>query len=367
MATYAIQVGHAHRNRGSTGTVGEQTYARAAAEECARRLLALGHTPLVLLADAPVPRCDRFAAIHGDGSVQPSARGASFGYRTAASNAAASRAMGELWQRTYQRLGMGSFRKANYTKNLGEYYGTGKANKAGSRASIIVEGGFLTNPEERAWMTSKAGIDAMAQALVAAFTGREADPVDPTDDVVGPRVLRLTTPQQTGTDVAAWQAQLARWVAFTGREAVTVDGTFGTDTATASARFMQAVMDVATDDPRVGPKTLTAMTVELERLRATPRAIDFEVVAVWRSDHDRALAETTGALLGLRVLREGHAERARRAFLFGAAQHTDTTLYEETRPVAGRTGADTSRANAELIREWIEAGQPKGLRALAFG
>ncbi len=366
MATFAIQVGHAHRSRGSTGTVGEQTYARAAAEECAHRLRALGHNPLVLLADAPVPRCDRFAAIHGDGSVQPSARGASFGYRTGASNAAASREMGETWQRTYQRLGMSSFRKVNYTKNLGEYYGTGRGNQAGSKASIIVEGGFLTNPEERAWMTSRAGIDAMAQALVAAFTGREADPVDPTDDVVGPRVLRLTTPLQTGTDVAAWQSQLAAWSALTGGDAVGVDGTFGTDTAAASARFMQAVMGVSTDDPRIGPKTVAAMTAELERLRAAPRPIDFEVVAVWRSDHDRALAETTGALLGLRVLREGHPERARRAFLFGAAQHADTAVYEETRPVAGRTGADTSRENAQLIREWIDAGQPKGLRALRF-
>lgn len=173
-----LQMGHVARRRGATGTTGEQDYARAVCAAAAAMLRALGHESYVIGADDPVPRrgAEAFVAVHADGSTSPRAGGASFGYRAGARGETASRAMGQLWARTYQRMGWpGGFRPVNYTTALARYYGVARAIHVGIPRAIILEGGFLTNPGEARWMRGP-GIAAMAQAIVAAVTGREADP-----------------------------------------------------------------------------------------------------------------------------------------------------------------------------------------------
>ena len=81
MASYVLQMGHVPRTAGDTGAPGEQEYARRVAAEAAAHLLVLSHTPIVLGADDPIPRSDGFCAIHADGSANPAARGASYGYQ----------------------------------------------------------------------------------------------------------------------------------------------------------------------------------------------------------------------------------------------------------------------------------------------
>jgi hypothetical protein len=176
VAVYALQLGHCYRRSGATGTPGEQEYATAVGHEAARRLRALGHTVRVLLADDPVPRTDAFVAVHADGSTHASARGASVGYRTGRPTTAASRAAAHRWKTAYQRYGQQQFRADNYTPALSSYYGTGRAHAAGTPVAFIIEGGFLTNAAERAWLTSTRGRDACAQAIVDALTGATPAP-----------------------------------------------------------------------------------------------------------------------------------------------------------------------------------------------
>jgi N-acetylmuramoyl-L-alanine amidase len=185
-----LQAGHCQRKSGATGTEGEQAYAMAVCREAARRLGELGHATKIILADDYVPSADAFVAVHGDGSTNRSARGISFGYRSDLPSAKASKHAGEIFLRTYQRMGYpGGIRPTNGTPGLAQYYGCGRAGAANIPVAIVIEGGFLTNDADRAWMTSKPGIAACAQAIVAATTGREAD-------LVTTQEIDMTAPQE---------------------------------------------------------------------------------------------------------------------------------------------------------------------------
>lgn len=84
---------------------------------------------------------------------------------------------------------------------------------------------------------------------------------------LGDRVLRFSEPMMRGDDVKEWQTLLNRWRAGV---AGTPDGVFGPTTRAASARFMDEVMNVKTDDPRVGAATVKAMRDTLTSPVAPP-------------------------------------------------------------------------------------------------
>ena len=98
----------------------------------------------------------------------------------------------------------------------------------------------------------------------------------------GPRTLRLEDPFMRGNDVRAWQQDLNRWSDRVGETKITVDGFFGPQTAASSSKFMSRVMGVQTNDPRVGPKTLSAMAEALKG--PTPQQMLDQVVNALKRD-----------------------------------------------------------------------------------
>lgn len=165
MAKIVIQKGHCYRTSGSTGTTGEQELNTKVARKMAARLRKLGHTVKVVLADQSVPKSDIFVALHADGSIYDSARGASVGYRNDAGGV-----LGRLWKVWYQRLGWrGGFRPDNYTPALQYYYGTGEAEAAGCDHAVILEMGFLTNPDDRRELQTDRGQRRVSYAMANAI------------------------------------------------------------------------------------------------------------------------------------------------------------------------------------------------------
>jgi hypothetical protein len=169
MATVVLQLGHVDRKTGATGTTGEQALARRVAPAAARMLREAGHRPVQIFADDPVPGGDVFIAIHADGSTSPRARGCSFGFRPGLANERASRAFGAIWQVEHVAAGYpGGTRAANYTPGLSGYYALRPAARAGHDRAIVLELGFLTNQDDREWLTSPDGVDSSARAITAA-------------------------------------------------------------------------------------------------------------------------------------------------------------------------------------------------------
>jgi len=192
MTHVVVQLGHCNRTVGSTGTNGEQDYVKLVGNEAARRLTALGHRADLRLADDPAIRSDVFVALHADGSNHETARGASVGHRGDAPSVAAA----DMFKRTYQRMGFpGGFRPDNYTNALADYYGVREAKQKGTPVAFIVEGGFLTNQHDSAWMTSATGIAGCAQAVVAAALGREPNLPKPQEEDMAVLVQQAGHPE----------------------------------------------------------------------------------------------------------------------------------------------------------------------------
>jgi hypothetical protein len=168
-----VQMGHCFRTSGATGTAGEQAFTEAVADACVGELAKPGPPGRalwrlrVIKADEPVEQYagDAFVAFHCDGSVRPSARGASVGYRDASGQSCA-----QAWKRAYERGGWsGGFRDDNYTEALKKYYGTRLAGEAGNRRAFVAECGFLTNRDDKALLTGPGGVDRVVHALFAAL------------------------------------------------------------------------------------------------------------------------------------------------------------------------------------------------------
>lgn len=161
MPVLIVQQGHCYRKTGATGTEGEQGYATAVADAC-RRLLHGRNGWFVnpTLADENDYRGAAFVAVHCDGSIHSTARGASAGYRTPEGQAFA-----QAWQRAYAARGWPVFRPDNYTSALSGYYGTREAVEAGTRRAIIIECGFMTSPADRALLTAPGGPERVALAI----------------------------------------------------------------------------------------------------------------------------------------------------------------------------------------------------------
>jgi hypothetical protein len=162
MPVLVVQQGHCFRKTGFTGTTGEQEYAVRVANACVRLLDGqAGWEVRKTLADENNYRGDAFVAIHCDGSVKPSAHGASVGYRTPEGQALA-----HAWKRAYQARGWkNGFRVDNYTDALAGYYGVRNAVGKGNRRAFIAECGFRTNGDDRALLDGPGGPERVALAL----------------------------------------------------------------------------------------------------------------------------------------------------------------------------------------------------------
>lgn len=161
MPLLIVQQGHCYRTTGATGTAGEQDYATAVAKACVVHLNGRhGWTVRTTLADVDDYRADAFFAVHCDGAVSSSARGASAGYQTAEGQQLA-----QSWKRAYAARGWPIFRPDNYTSALANYYGVARAVTAGTRRAVIAECGFLTSPADRALLLAPDGPARVALAL----------------------------------------------------------------------------------------------------------------------------------------------------------------------------------------------------------
>lgn len=184
MPTLVVQMGHCYRKSGATGTTGEQQYATRVAEACMRLLNGrAGWTVNTTLADENDYRGSAFVAIHCDGSTNPSARGASIGYRTPEGQA-----FGQAWKRAYAARGWtGGFRPDNYTAALSGYYGTRNAVSVGNRRAFIAECGFRTNASDRALLDASGGPERVALAIGDALgiTNEEDDMTPEQDRILG--------------------------------------------------------------------------------------------------------------------------------------------------------------------------------------
>jgi hypothetical protein len=181
VARVGCQLGHVPRTSGKTGTGGccgetEQDYVKRLFNTLDPKLRAAGHTPIRILADPEdgYPAMDVFIAFHCDGSVNTSARGCSFGFRTDLSNATASKKFGDRWRAEHLAAGYpGGNRPTNNTKALANYYALDDALAAGADQAIVVEFGFLTNKADNDWLIENVGkvADALVTTVVAFHGG----------------------------------------------------------------------------------------------------------------------------------------------------------------------------------------------------
>lgn len=162
MPSLVIEMGHCYRTTGATGTTGEQSYATKVADKAIQLLNGKnGWTVRKKLADDNFYSGNAFVAIHCDGSLSSSARGASVGYRNAEGQQFAHATM-----LAYARRGWtGGFRPDNYTTALAQYYGTGKAIAAGNRRAFIMECGFRTNAGDLALLDGPGGVDRVVLSI----------------------------------------------------------------------------------------------------------------------------------------------------------------------------------------------------------
>jgi hypothetical protein len=190
MSLIVIQLGHCYRRTGATGTNGvdgdpnEQEFATSAGNRAAALLRVAGHQARVILADDPAStyRGDAFCAIHCDGSISASARGASVGYRNDPG-----KQLAQAWKRAYADRGWSGFRPDNYTAALAGHYGVRRATEQGNRFAFLAEAGFLTSPDDERLLSGSAGTERFARALtnavVSIFGGHSTPPQEDDMDV----------------------------------------------------------------------------------------------------------------------------------------------------------------------------------------
>jgi len=203
MPLLVVQRGHCYRRTGATGTTGEQAYASAVANACVALLHGRGGWDVrAILADEDLAdyRGDAFAAIHCDGSTNSTARGASVGYRTPEGQR-----FGQAWKRAYLARGWkGGFRPDNYTAALGGYYGTGNAISVGNRRAVILECGFLTNPQDRDLLIADGGPVRVALAIGDALGIKQPAPEE--DEDVKPFQDLMLAREAKGKLGSSWPA-----------------------------------------------------------------------------------------------------------------------------------------------------------------
>lgn len=234
MPLLVVQMGHVGRTSGATGTAGEQAFTAECGKRIVARVKPLGHSVRLIAADEPdnAYKGDLFVAVHGDGSPDVQAHGASVGYRTPEGQTFA-----HAWIRHYKRNGWtGGFRADNYTANLSGYYGVKRAVNVGNRRAFILEAGFLTNRpdadpnvEDAQLLASPAGPDRVAIAVAGAvidMVGTRCPPSPPLPGIpMYPGIVSFgdgMPPENPDPNVGVWQNQLKKR-----GYPITIDGRFG--------------------------------------------------------------------------------------------------------------------------------------------
>lgn len=167
MKTILLQAGHVSpRQLPGVGTAGEQELVH----EVQHKLLDLldgddrieGLHYHGDLRNAPKEKgLDLALFLHGDGSVNSSVSGYSFGF-PAGRYASINKPFADKIAAEFERIGHpGSRRNDNYTVGLARYYGYRYTPADG--AEVLVEHGFLTNPSERNWLFAHTSELALAE------------------------------------------------------------------------------------------------------------------------------------------------------------------------------------------------------------
>lgn len=161
-----IQAGHVKPREpgfgGGTGTAGEATFAHAVQHYLVPFLRRDGHFE-VTHAHGDLPdgwHGELFLALHADGSGNAGAKGYSFGYPTGDERRGTSVRFARLLAEEYERIpGAPRHRSDNYTAALRQYYGWYRVR---APACVLVEHGFMTNRDERAWLEASERLIAQA-------------------------------------------------------------------------------------------------------------------------------------------------------------------------------------------------------------
>jgi hypothetical protein len=149
----------------NTGTAGESGWTPIVANEATRVLRAHGIT--VLREPAALPGTYHVTVavfVHFDGSAQPCASAASVGYPARAR----SRDAAEAWKALYRRFWPYGFEHDNFTKTEAGYYGFSHVKDVADSA-VLIEGGEMTCPRQRAWLAPRL---AWEGRLIASFVAR---------------------------------------------------------------------------------------------------------------------------------------------------------------------------------------------------
>lgn len=144
---------------GGTGTRYEQEFVTKVADALVK-VFGPDERFQVIVVPGDIPngiKVDAALFLHGDGSVNPSATGYSFGYPNFASNRELARLLGVEFDKI---PGHPPHHRDNYTRDLAGYYGFSRVNTLGPE--VLVEHGFLSNPGEKVWLF--ANVDKLARA-----------------------------------------------------------------------------------------------------------------------------------------------------------------------------------------------------------
>jgi PHD/YefM family antitoxin component YafN of YafNO toxin-antitoxin module len=164
VAVLVVQMGHVGRTTGVTGAPGEQAFTQAVGDACRRLLHGVNGWSVSCIPADPASSAykgNAFCAVHADGNNNPNVAGSSLGHQTGEGNSFA-----QAVRSAYTQLGWsGPWHPDNYTDNLAHYYGVSAAIAQGNRRAFIFECGTITNPGEKAAMTSPEGIERAALAI----------------------------------------------------------------------------------------------------------------------------------------------------------------------------------------------------------
>lgn len=138
-----------YHHKCNLGTPGERQWNPIVANAATAVLRGRGFTVAREPADFPGTYDVKAAVfIHFDGTDRPCTSGASIGYHTDASKAAA-----DLWRRRYGAVFPFRFMPDNFTRNLSDYYGFRQVHA--QDGALVLELGELTCPPQKRWLASR--------------------------------------------------------------------------------------------------------------------------------------------------------------------------------------------------------------------
>lgn len=151
------------RHHCNLGAAGEREWTPVVADAATRILLDHGVSVARLPADFPGHYSVGAAAfIHFDGSSPPCHTGASIGYHARSDSSAA-----RVWRSLYSDYFPFPFLADNFTSGLRDYYAFSQVQA--QNASLVLELGEITCPQQRAWLSPRL---QWAGALLAYFLSK---------------------------------------------------------------------------------------------------------------------------------------------------------------------------------------------------